>query len=169
MNTPRHAPKNLVPAKAWHFLHLAERMRPDEQRNFLALSGASTYDPEVAAAAAIGATGLRFALLHDDGTPIIAGGFEPVRGRCVDAWMMGTLEGWDREYRAISRAVRWVIAEVFAAGTTRIQVVSLADREAALDWYERALGMQCDGKLPRAGAHGEDLVIYSRLAGESSI
>lgn len=156
---------NLVAAKNWHFTFLAEHMRLDEQRHVLALSGADTFDPEVAAAAAIATPGIRFTVMGPHGMPVVAGGFVPLRGQCWEGWMMGTLESWQSHYRHISRAVRWAIAQLFEQGATRLQVTTLADRDSALDWYERALGMHCDGTLRAAGAHGEDLVIYSRLAG----
>lgn len=159
----KSAPANLVQARPWHFLHLAERLRPDEQRHVLAMSGADRYDPDVAAAAAISSEGMRFAMLDDAGVPIVAGGFVPLRGDCWEAWMMGSIDGWEAKYRCIARAVRWSMDQMFANGATRLQITTLADRFDALDWYERALGMRCDGKLCSAGAHGEDLVIYSRV------
>lgn len=163
----KHAPAHVVTARPWHFLYLAERMRPDEQRHVLALTGADHYNADVAAEAAIRSEGLRFALLGDDGAPVVAGGYVPVRGHCWEAWMMGTLEGWEKHWIGITRGVRWTMARMFEQGATRIQVMTLADRLPALEWYERALGMQCDGKLCAAGARGEDLVIYSRVPGGS--
>jgi len=163
----KNPPANLVQARPWHFIHLAEHLRPDEQRHVMALSGADTYSADVAAAAAISAEGMRFALLDDAGVPIVAGGFVPVRGDCWEAWMMGSIEGWETRYRCISRAVRWSMEQMFDHGARRLQITTLADRFDALDWYERALGMHCDGKLCAAGAHGEDLVIYSRVKGGS--
>lgn len=163
MKIPDHAPANLVPARNWHFQAIAERMRPDEQDHWLALSGAASYDADTAAVGFINTPGVRFAILGMDGMPCVVGGFLRLRGNVFESWMAGTLAGWDVQWRTITRAARWAVREQFRAGADRIQVTTLASRVLACDWYEKALGMYCEGIIVRAGAHGEDLVTFATL------
>jgi hypothetical protein len=160
-------PSNLVEGRPWHFMHLAEHLRPDEQANWLAITGMDTYQPDVAVKAMLATPGMAFAIVDAQGIPVVGGGFTNLRGNAWSCWMVGTPEGWESHWRSITRGVRWVMAEMFAAGATRLEVMTLATREAAMTWYERALGMECEGILRAAGAHGEDLAMYARTTGEN--
>jgi hypothetical protein len=166
MRFPTNAPAGVVPARNVHFQYLAEHMREDEKQHWLAMSGANSYNSDVAAAGFMLTNGMRMTLLGVDGMPVIAGGFVPSRGNSWDGWMVGSIEGWDKEWRSITKAVRWLMGEMFRAGATRLSITTLASRHEALDWYEKALGMECEGTLRCAGSHGEDLVIYSRIKGD---
>lgn len=160
-------PSNLVAARPWHLIHLAEHMRPDEQANFLAIVGGHTYKPDLAVKALIGTPGMAFAVIDDDGTPVVAGGYTSSRGHAWDAWMVGTMDGWESRWRNITKAVRWSMDEMFKAGVQRIAVTTITSRTQAIEWYERALAMRCEGILRKAGANGEDLAIYARVAGDN--
>lgn len=154
-------PACLVPARNWHFQYIAEHMRPDEQEHWIALSGASAYDADTAALGFMNTTGIRFAMIRSDATPAVAGGFTRIRGNTWEAWMVGTMDGWEARWRDITRGVRWAIREHFRAGAERIQIITLESRRDACDWYERALGLEEESILKHAGAHGEDLVLYT--------
>lgn len=166
MKIPDYAPSNVVAARPWHLIYLAERLRPDEQDGWKAFTGMATYDPDVAIKAMLATPGLAFAVLNEDGTPAVAGGFTNVRGHAWDGWMVGTMDGWEQRWRSITRAVRWLMGEMIASGATRMSVTTLASRTEARQWYERSLGMRCEGILRCAGANGEDLAIYARVSGD---
>lgn len=160
------APAGFVPAKNLHLQYLAEHMRPDEQRNWLALTGAREYDAEVCASALIATQGLKFVLLQPNGLPAMAGGFDPQGHECYAGWMVGTMDGWGASWRSITKAARWACAEMFEAGARRITITTMASRSGACDWYSRFLGFRRDGVLRAAGAGGEDMAVYSRIAGD---
>lgn len=161
MNIPNRPPSSLVAARNWHFQFIADHMRPDEQDHWIALSGAKTYCPDTAAMGFINTPGIRFTVLRRDAVPAVAGGFTKLRGETYEGWMVGTLPGWSSQWRDITRAVRWTIREHFRAGARRIQIVTLESRHDAATWYENALGMTRESLLSRAGANGEDLVMYA--------
>lgn len=167
MITPRYAPPGIVPARNWHFQYIAERMRPDEIENWKAVTGARDYIPDVAAGAFIAGAGVKFVLLDGAGIPVAGGGFENQGFGVWDGWMAGTLEGWTTHWRSLTKAARWYMGHLFTEqGARRITITTMASRSCATDWYRRSLGMQLDGVMRAAGAHGEDMVIYSRLAGD---
>lgn len=161
MKIPNNPPSSLAPARNWHFQYIAEHMRADEQAHWLALSGAKGYDPDTAAIGFINSPGLHFAILRYDGAPAVAGGYSRLRGNTYEGWMVGTVCGWQDQWRDITRAVRWTLREQFRAGADRIQIVTLESRCDATRWYEQALGMQRESILSRAGAQGENLVMYA--------
>ena len=160
---PSSIPRGVVPATNLHMQMMADRMRADEREHQLAFSGASEYDPEVAARAMMISDGIRIAYLDDEGMPIMVAGWCVERGQCWRGWMVNSDEGWRDHWRGITKVTRWFIRQMFDAGATRLQLTTLASRHEACDWYERGLGFELDGILRGAGAHGEDLVIYSRL------
>jgi hypothetical protein len=160
---PNNPPSNIMKALNWHMQYIAERMRPDEIQHWLAVSGAPSYDPEVAAAGFIATPGLKFSVLHTDGNPAIVGGFHEVSAGCWDGWMIGTLVGWEECWRSITKGSRWLIDELFASGARRVCISTIAERTEACMWYVDGLGLQWEGTHRRAGAHGEDIVFYSRI------
>ncbi len=163
---PSNPPKNVIAARNWHLQYIAERMRPDEIQHWLAVSGAKAYDPEVAAAGFIGTPGLKFSVLHTDGNPAICGGFHESHRGCWEGWMVGTERGWSECWRSITKGSRWLIDELFTSGARRVSISTIAERVAACSWYDEGLGLQWEGTHRAAGAHGEDIVFYSRIAGD---
>ena len=161
---PSRTPANVVAPKNWHFQYLADHLRADEKSHWLAFSGADVFDADVAAQAYMMTPGLAFTLLGSDGMPAVAGGFREVRKGAWEGWMVGTAEGWDRHWRGITRATRWLMGQLFVMGARRLSIDTVATRVDATDWYGRALGMRLEGVQRRAGAHGEDIVTYSRIA-----
>jgi hypothetical protein len=164
MIIPTAPPSNLVPARNWHFQFIAEHMRLDEREHWLALSGLGNYDADAAAVSFMTSIGIRFALLQSDHMPVVAGGFSRLRGNTFEAWMVGTPSGWHARWRDITRGVRWAMREQFRAGAQRIQIITLESRSKACAWYERALCMRKESVLERAGAQGENLVMYATFA-----
>lgn len=164
MHYPNKPPRNVIAPSNWHFQYLADHLRADEVQHWLAISGAERFDPDVAARAYMNTPGLAFVLLGSDGMPAVAGGFRELRPGCWDGWMAGSHAGWERHWRDITRATRWLMGQLFQMGARRLAIETIAERTAATDWYARALGMRHEGTQRRAGAHGEDIVTYSRIA-----
>jgi hypothetical protein len=163
---PKNPPKNVIAARNWHMQYIAERMRPDEIQHWLALSGAAKYDPEVAAAGFIATPGIKFSVLHNDGNPAITGGFHENSKGVWEGWMVGTPDGWERCWRSITKGSRWLVDELFVSGARRVFIATIAERESACAWYVDALGFQFEGMHRAGGAHGENIVFYSRISGD---
>ena len=168
MISPR-LPRNIVPCRPLHLVVLADCLREEEQQQFLAVLGGSTYNPDTAAHALVNmwATSAPYAVtvLRADGTPAAAGGFEYVGQGIWQSWMVGTDEGWQDQWRAMTKASRWLIDQLFANGARRIQVNALASRSKALEWFVRSLGLEQDGVWRQHGANGEDIAHFSRVRG----
>lgn len=160
---PSQVPRNVVPARNWHFQWLADHMRPDEIQHWLAHTGAKQYDPDVAAAGFINTDGMKFAILADDGYPAAAGGAREVQSGVWEGWIVGSMDGWHTSWRRITRATRWLMGQLFEMGARRLFVYTTADRKDAARWYRRSLGMNCEGIMRSAGHVGEDMVIYARI------
>lgn len=141
---------------------LCSQMRPDEIEQYLALTGAETFDFERAAVGMYSIPGVKFVLTNASGQLLVAGGFEEVRPRVWRSWMTGTMDAWSGHWRSITEASRFVMDCLFEDGAQRIETWALADRAGACRWYEQGLRMSRDGVLPNYAADGRDVVIYSR-------
>ena len=146
------------------FAYLARRMRPDEIDQFLAFSGATEWSPDSAARELLAKRGASFVLVDPGNLPVVAGGFEPISRGVVEAWMLGTIDGWAEHWRRITTACRRLMDAQFANGVHRVQICALASRTKTHEWYERGLGMQREGVLRRYCADGSDAVMFSRIA-----
>ena len=147
------------------YAYIAERLRPDEREQFVAFTGMDAYDPNVAARAWILTGGLAYTLIDQEGRPFALGWFEQLRPGVWETSGIGTPEGWDRHWYAITRESCRRMAALFADGAHRIQIIALASRTRAHEWYERGLGMQREGVLRGYCANGADAVVYSRIKG----
>ncbi len=166
---PPRLPRNVVPCRPLHLVVLADCLREEEQQQFRAVLGGTTYNPDTAAHALVNmwSASAPYALtvLRADGTPAAAGGFEYVGQGIWQSWMVGTDAGWAEQWRAMTKATRWLMDRLFADGARRLQVNALADRHAAIEWFERSLGMLDDGVWGGHGANGEDIAHFSRMRG----
>jgi hypothetical protein len=158
-------PSNIIPTRNWHVLYIAERMRPDEISHWLAVTGAKEYDPEVAAAGFINTPGLRFTVTNRDGTPAFIVGWYEAAPACWIGWAIGTMAGWDEQWRSITKAVVWLLGEVERNGARHMAISTIAERLDARRWYRRSLKLTYEGRHRAAGAQGQDIVFYSRIAG----
>lgn len=143
------------------FAHIARRMRPDERLQFAAFAGLAEYDPEVAARAYVLTAGLAYCLVDRDGFPFAIGGFYELRPGVWETWGIGTPEGWDRHWFAITRECRRRMRALLANGAHRIQIIALASRTQAHAWYEDGLGMQFEGRLRGYCGNREDAFMYA--------
>lgn len=163
-------PDYIVPCSPWHLLFLCERMRADEIEQYLALTGAAEFKPDVAALgmANMAAAGPSFTIVAEiDGAnvPVVSGGFTEVIPGVWSSWMVGSKEGWDLHWRKITKGTLWVFGFMFETmQARRLQTNALASREAACWWYERSLKMQPEGIWARFGRNGEDVACFARLA-----
>jgi len=131
--------------------------RPDEMDQMCALRGWEQYDPEAATRQIIsGMSADCWTLIGHDGIPFAVGGLDLIRPGVLEVWGIGTMAGWDRYWREITRHSRRVVDNALAAGYHRIETVALASRTGAHEWYRRGLRLSDEG--PRAGyfANGAD-------------
>lgn len=157
------APAGLRRTSLLDLLILCRDMRKDEIEQYLALTGAQSFDHEAVALAFANTPGIKFTLADSSGNPIVAGGYEPVRDRVWNSWMVGTMPSWEKHWRSITKATRWLMDELYKGGAMRLQTMALASRTRACEWYTKGLLMQYEGTWRCFGAHGEDVSIFSRI------
>lgn len=145
------------------FSLLAQSMRSDEVRQYLALTGLDEYCPDVAARAFAAIPGLNYVVL-ERGKPVLMGGFAPLRPGVYDAWLMGTDEAWAVHGFAFTRICRRAMDRLLQHTAHRVELVALADRTAAHVWYARGLGMVCEGVRPQYFADRQDGMAFARVA-----
>lgn len=147
------------------FAYLAERMRPDEIEQFVAFTGADRYEPNVAARSYVMAGGLAYALVDRANRPVAVGWFDELRPGVWETCGIGTMDGWAKHWRAITKESRRRMQQLFDGGAHRIQIISLATRTDAHRWYEQGLGMQFEGTLRGYCANGADAVLHAITRG----
>lgn len=148
------------------YAHVARHMRPDEIAQFLALTGMKDYDPDICARALLAIRGPRFTGVGEDGFPFCVAGFEEIMPGVWQPWMAGTMDGWDKYWRFITKTTRHWMDQLFADGARRIQILSLASRKDAHEWYARGLHHQFEGLHRAWFADGQDAVCYARVRGD---
>lgn len=142
--------------------YLARNMRPDEIAQDLAMTGAAEYDPQQAILKMAAVSGPKFVLLAD-GVPVVAGGFWQVRPGVWEGWQLGTVAGWEKHWRAITRWTRKLNDRMLAQPDVhRLQLYGLAGRDKAFEWYERSLGYHREATLSRYCSNGADAVLFAR-------
>lgn len=158
-------PRNLIACRNGHIVYLCANMRADEIVQYEALTGYK-FDPEVAAAHMIALPGLKFTVVGPDSIPAAAGGYHEIIPGVWQSWMVGTEEGWRTSWRSITKATLWLIEGLLEQGARRLQTTALESRVQACEWYTRALGLKMEGVHRAFGANGEDVLAFSRIAGE---
>ncbi len=143
--------------------YLARNMRPDEIAQDLAMTGAAEYDPQQAILKMAAVHGPKFVLLAD-GVPVVAGGFWQVRPGVWEGWQLGTMAGWEKHWRAITRWTRKLNDRMLAyPNVHRLQLYGQAGRDKTFEWYERSLGYRREATLSRYCANGDDAVLFARI------
>lgn len=161
MNPP---PKNLVKAKHADILLLCQNMRPDEIEQMQAFFDLDEYDADAAALILMNKQGPKFTLLDNNGHPVCSGGWEPVGHGIMQSWMVGTMAGWDRHWRSITKSSRWLMDTLLDNGIRRLQTNALASRVDACRWYTDGLKMQPEGIWRKYGRQGQDVAAFARVA-----
>ena len=158
--TPR-MPASAIPPSLLVYDYLCRNARADEVAQFEALTFAP-FDPEAAAVGFWRAGKWAVAVVHPDGTPAAAGGYEQVAPGVWQSWMVGTPRGWDELWLDIHRATRALTETLVASGLARrLQTNALASRTQAHAWYLR-LGLEPEGVMRGFGANGEDVAFFGR-------
>lgn len=143
--------------------YLARNMRPDEIAQDLAMTGAAEYDPQQAILKMAAVAGPKFVLLAD-GVPVVAGGFWQVRPGVWEGWQLGTMAGWEKHWRAITKITRRLNDRMLAEPNVhRLQLYGQAGRDKTFEWYERSLGYHREATLSRYCANGDDAVLFARI------
>lgn len=149
------------PATPDDFVHVAVNMRADERAQWSAFR-AKPYNA-MECAADMASHGLAsWALLDGDGLAFYVGGLSNQRPGVFTTWAAGTPEGWNKHWRGITRESRRLLDDALANGAHRIEIVSLASRPEAGDWYSRGLGMKAEGTLHRYAGDGQDAIMYAK-------
>jgi hypothetical protein len=143
------------------FAYLADRMRMDEIKQYLATAGLDQYDSDIAAREYANTPGPSWSLIDGEGYPVLAGGFAPVRSGVYECWMMGTDAGWLQHGRAITRIGRRLIRGMLAGRAHRVQAVVLNELAHVHDWHAKALGMVNEGIQHGYCANGADVVMFA--------
>lgn len=142
--------------------YLARRMRPDEIEQDLAMTGLSEYDPAQAILKMASVYGPKFVILADD-VPVVAGGFWQVRPGVWEGWQLGTMDGWEKHWRTITKVTRKLNDQMLARPEVhRLQLYGVAGRDKTFEWYERSLGYRREATLSRYCANGADAVLFAR-------
>lgn len=140
-------PSNLVRCLPAHLAYLAERMREDEIEQFLAFTGYESYTPEAIIQEIDAMEGPKFTVLQADGYPAAAGGYFYVGEGVWQSWMLGTMEGWEKNWRSLTRATRWLMDALLSCGAKQLQTFVIASRTHTMEWYARSLKMDCERLL----------------------
>lgn len=150
------------------FAYLARRMRPDEIAQHVAAHGDDAYCPNAAVKRFLSTPGPCWTFVGEDGLPVAAGGFAPLRRGVYEAWLLGTMERWDSHWYPMTRLFRRMIRDMLREGLAhRVQVTALASRTAAHEWYERGLGMQWEAHLKGYCADGQDAIMFTITKGDA--
>lgn len=152
----------LVPAMLHDFIVVAARMREDEREQWQAFRNLGHYSADECARDMLSHGPFAYALVDENGA-FFVGGFTNQRPNVWTCWAAGTSEGWGRHWHAITRVCRRHMAILFANGAHRVDIISLASRPRAGDWYTRFLGMQPEGTLHRYAGNGEDAICYAKV------
>lgn len=159
--------RNVRPATLIDLVHVCRHMRPDEIEQTLAFGYADSYDPDAAAVSLYQQPGPKLAVLCRNGMPAAVGGAMEVGRGVYSGWMAGTIDGWESEWRSITKATRRFHDALLASSAHRIQLTALASRAAACLWYTKGLKMQAEGLRRAYGRNGEDAIEFSRVRSEA--
>lgn len=150
------------------FVWICHNLPEDEQRQFMALSGATVFDPDQAALNCAGNPGVKWVLVEtESGKPLAVGGYTPLRSGVWQSFMLVPEASWESHGREITRQVLKVIKEMKKQGH-RLQTLVLQDRAKARAWYAR-IGLQNEGTLRHYGANGENVEMYSIVQEQENV
>jgi hypothetical protein len=136
--------------------------RPDEIEQYEAFVGGA-WDVDAVVNDLFNRSGTRFALMNDS-VAIAVCGWEPVIDGVWQAWMVGTMENWEKYWRSITKLCRETVNIMFSnEGTRRLQIAVLASREKTCEWYVRGMKFHYESTMQQFGAEGEDVSIYVKL------
>jgi hypothetical protein len=155
----------VVTATLSDLLFVAHRMRDDEIEQYLAITGNEAYDPDDCVRSVLQVMGeVNFCMLDADGNPYCIGGYDEIRPKVWQTWMMGTPDGWKNHWRDITKLSRRTMDALLSSSRAhRVQCYALASRTEAHDWYRRGLGMTFEATVQKLFADGQDGVCYVKV------
>lgn len=140
---------------------LSQDMRSDEVEQVVAITGAPFHPGDTAFLfAQLG--GPRWTLADPRGLPVACFGVEPRQAGAGRAWMIASKRGWEQYGWRMTRVVRKTLDTLLAEDFERIEVMALASRTAAREWYERGLGMTFEG-YHHKWIRGHDFVTFGKV------
>lgn len=157
-------PSRLRPTVPMDIFYICHNMRQDEVEQLRAFFPMDEYDPDEAALMFLNKGGPKMTLVDENDMPICVGGYESVSEGVMQSWMAGTMEGWQKHWRSITKSSLWMIEQLFMQGIARVQTNALASRVGACEWYVKSLGMTYEGTWRKFGRQGQDVACFSRLA-----
>jgi len=145
--------------------YVASNMRQDEIDQFLSITGYGKYDPNDFTASVLDCIGeIKFGLYDNDGTPYCVGGLIQVRAKVWQTWMAGTQEGWDKNWRSITKLSKRAIDDLLKSRLcNRVQCYSLHNRHKAQEWYRRGLGMDFESINHKFFADGQNAACHVKI------
>ena len=152
----------LAQVKMVDLLRICQDARPDEKEQYEALVGVK-WDTEIVVNDLFNRTGTKFSLMRDN-LPIAVCGWEPLIPGVWQAWMVGTMDNWDKYWRSITKLCRETIDIMFSLeGTRRLQIAVLSSREKTCEWYIRGMKFHYESTMKKFGMDGQDMSIYAKL------
>lgn len=155
--------RNVRTATLLDLVHVCRNARPDEIEQTLAFGYASVYDPDDTAVSLYRMGGPKLTVVGRDGMPAAVGGATQVSSGVYYVWAMGTMAGWESEWRSMTKATRKLFDNLLAGPAHRIEIKALASRTAACLWYTKGLKMKPEGVRRAYGRNGEDAIEFSRV------
>ena len=151
----------VVAPKMLDYISIAHGMRDDEKEQFAAMSGLSEYDPDVVARCLYMQRGPSWAAANEEGRVVLISGYEDHGPGTAELWLAAPATTWDTNWVDLTRIGRKMISFILDTHH-RVQILSLASRTKAHDWYERGLKMQYESTLKKYCADGQDAVMHVR-------
>lgn len=147
------------------FLEVASNMRQDEIDQYLSITGYSVYNPQDFVASVLDCLGeIRFGLYDNSGNPYCVGGLIQVRHKVWQTWMAGTPEGWDKNWRSITKLSRRAIDDLLKSDLcNRVQCYSLHSRHKTHEWYVRGLGLELESINRKFFADGQNAACHVKI------
>jgi len=141
-------------------IQVVAQMDDSQREQWAAFNDAEFNVDDVAAGLHLSA-GPKWVVLHDE-RPIVVGGFTPVRAGVYRDWMAYAPEAFILHWRSVTKLARTYVRHMMQHAH-RLECVCLASRLGEVDAWYRFVGYSREGDQRRAGVHGEDLAVYSRV------
>lgn len=145
-------------------LDVCRDLPADELEQIKAFTGAP-LDPESLAVNLAATQGPRWAIRAPDGEPLAVAGLQHLAGSTWRTFMLVKSKAWAKRPGEITRQTRELIRRVLeAASNVRLEVVCLARRRQAQNWYEK-IGLSYESTLHGYGTSGESAVLFVKVKG----
>ena len=146
-----------------HYVTICRDLPQDERAQYEALNG-SAYDADELAAIMLLIGGPKWTILAGEADePIAAGGYTQERPGVWRSWMLARPSCWTQYAEEVTSICNGAMEMMFSDFKAhRLETTCLASRAKARRWYERHLGLQCEGIMRAAGVGKQDVAIYAK-------